>query len=167
MAGQPAQPPVATLVSRLRATLGADAVQGGPQGYRLGRPPAIHVDVDEAVADTPLGPGLPTEREFAQERYEFAGYVSGFTPPADRAALRAELGYLPDERVCLVTVGGSGVGGHLLRRVAEAFPAAEKRVAGLRMVAVAGPRIDPASLVVPDGVEDGAARAAAMLDELL
>lgn len=47
----PSRPPraVATLVSRLRATLGPDAVQGGPQGYRLGRPPAIHVDVDEAA----------------------------------------------------------------------------------------------------------------------
>jgi DNA-binding SARP family transcriptional activator/tetratricopeptide (TPR) repeat protein len=40
---------VATLVSRLRAQLGTDAVRGGPQGYRLGRPPAIHVDVDEAA----------------------------------------------------------------------------------------------------------------------
>lgn len=50
-AGAPARPPraVATLVSRLRAALGPDAVQGGPHGYRLGRPPAIHVDVDEAA----------------------------------------------------------------------------------------------------------------------
>ena len=44
--------------------------------------------------------------------------------PADRDALRAELGYGPDERVCLVTVGGSGVGGGLLRRVIDAFPGA-------------------------------------------
>ena len=41
---------------------------------------------------------------------------------ADREALRAELGYGPDERVCVVTVGGSGVGGHLLRRVVDAYP---------------------------------------------
>jgi predicted glycosyltransferase len=55
--------------------------------------------------------------------------------------------------VCLVTVGGSGVGGALLRRVAAAFPAAARRVPGLRMVAVAGPRIDPASVAAPDQVE--------------
>ena len=30
---------------------------------------------------------------------------------ADREALRAELGYRDDEQVCIVTVGGSGVGG--------------------------------------------------------
>jgi predicted glycosyltransferase len=72
---------------------------------------------------------------------------------ADRAALRAELGYRPEERVCLVTVGGSGVGGHLLRRVVEAFPEAARQVPGLRMVVVAGPRIDPASLPAGDRLE--------------
>ena len=37
-----------------------------------------------------------------------------------------------------------GVGGHLLRRVIDAYPEARRQVPGLRMV-VAGPRIDPAS----------------------
>jgi pimeloyl-ACP methyl ester carboxylesterase len=136
----------------LTADVNAERVERHRRFPRL-RDRSIFVGNPGDIVDTPLGPGLPTEREFARERYDFAGYVSGFTPPADRAALRTELGYRPDERVCLVTVGGSGVGGPLLRRVAEAFPAAEKRVAGLRMVAVAGPRIDPASLTVPDGVE--------------
>jgi len=72
---------------------------------------------------------------------------------AEREALRAELGYRPDEQVCIVTVGGSGVGGHLLRRVIAAFPEARERVPGLRMVVVAGPRIDPASLPAADGLE--------------
>lgn len=105
------------------------------------------------LVDDPLGPGLPTVRDWARERYEFPGYVLGAKPPPDREAVRAELGYRPEERVCLVTVGGSAVGGHLLRRVAEAFPLAEKRVPGLRMVLVTGPRIDPASVPVPDGVQ--------------
>ena len=52
-----------------------------------------------------------------------------------------------------MTVGGSGVGAHLLRRAALAFPLAEKKIPGLRMVAVTGPRIDPASVPVPEGVE--------------
>jgi predicted glycosyltransferase len=55
--------------------------------------------------------------------------------------------------VCLVSVGGSGVGAHLLRRVASAFPLAEKAIPGLRMIAVTGLRIDPASVPVPEGVE--------------
>ena len=72
--------------------------------------------------------------------------MTGFDPAdfADREALRAELGYAADEQVCIVTVGGSGVGGHLLRRVIDAFPEAKQRVPDLRMIVVAGPRIDPA-----------------------
>ena len=48
------------------------------------------------------------------------------------------LGYRPDERVCVVAVGGSGVGGPLLRRIADAFPHAKAKVPELRMVVVAG-----------------------------
>jgi UDP:flavonoid glycosyltransferase YjiC (YdhE family) len=50
-------------------------------------------------------------------------------------------------------VGGSGVGEHLLRRVMAAYPEAKRRVPELRMIVVAGPRIDPASLPSSDGLE--------------
>jgi predicted glycosyltransferase len=97
-------------------------------------------DPDDIVSDR-FGPGLPPIREWTVANYEFGGYVTGFDAGAlaDREALRAELGYRPDERVCLVTVGGSGVGGALLRRVVDAYPDAARRVPGLRMVVVAGP----------------------------
>jgi pimeloyl-ACP methyl ester carboxylesterase len=114
---------------------------------------SIFVGNPDDLVDLPLGPGLPSVRDWTLERYTCTGYVTGFTPPQDREALRAELGYRPGERICLVTVGGSGVGGHLLRRVASAFPLASKKVPGLRMIAVTGPRIDPESVPVPDGVE--------------
>jgi UDP:flavonoid glycosyltransferase YjiC (YdhE family) len=55
--------------------------------------------------------------------------------------------------VCLVTVGGSGVGAGLLRRVIDAYPPARERVPGLRMIVVCGPRIDPDSVPSHDGVE--------------
>src|SRR5205807_1035554 len=58
-----------------------------------------------------------------------------------------------DEQVCIVTVGGSGVGGHLLQRVIAAFPGAKQRVPGLRMIVVAGPRIDPSTLPQAEGLE--------------
>src|SRR5439155_19377557 len=64
----------------------------------------------------------------------------------DREALRAELGYAPDEKVCIVTVGGSGVGADLLRRVIASFGEAKGHVPELRVIAVAGPRIDPSLL---------------------
>jgi predicted glycosyltransferase len=81
--------------------------------------------------------------------------VTGFDPAdfSDRESLRAELGYGADEQVCIVTVGGSGVGGDLLRRVIAAFPAAKELVPALRMIVVAGPRIDPAGFPKRDGLE--------------
>ena len=112
---------------------------------------AIFVGDPDDIVPGAFGPGLPPIREWTEQHYDFAGYVTGFDPRqlADRQAL----GYRDDERVCIVTVGGSGVGGHLLRRVITAFPEAKERVPGLRMIVVAGPRIDPASLPAHDGLE--------------
>jgi pimeloyl-ACP methyl ester carboxylesterase/predicted glycosyltransferase len=109
---------------------------------------AIFIGDPEDIVPERFGPELPAIRDWTEEHYDFAGYVTGFDPAdvADRETLRAELGYLPDERICIVTVGGSGVGADLLRRVMAAFPKAKERVPALRMVVVAGPRIDTASL---------------------
>jgi len=136
----------------LTADWNAERVERRRRYPRL-RDRSVFVGNPGDLVDVPLGPGLPTVRDWAQERYTFAGYVTGFSPPRDRQALRAELGYQPDEQICLVAVGGSGVGAHLLRRAASAFPLAEKKIPGLRMVVVTGPRIDPGSIAVPAGVE--------------
>ncbi len=108
---------------------------------------------DDVVADS-FGADLPRIRDWTEEHYRFPGYVTGFDPSAvaDRDGLRDELGYAEDERVCVVAVGGSGVGRDLLRRVIDAYSQAESQVAGLRMLVVTGPRIDPASLPERDGV---------------
>jgi pimeloyl-ACP methyl ester carboxylesterase/predicted glycosyltransferase len=111
-------------------------------------------DPDDIVPDA-FGPGLPLIGDWTHEHYAFAGYVTGFDPSefADRQALRQQLGYRDDEQVCIVTVGGSGVGGHLLRRVIAAYPLARRAVPALRMIVVTGPRIDPASLPAHEGLE--------------
>jgi pimeloyl-ACP methyl ester carboxylesterase/predicted glycosyltransferase len=108
---------------------------------------------DDVVPDH-FGAELPAIRDWTERHYDFAGYVTGFDQASvDREALRAELGYVPREQVCIVTVGGSGVGAHLLRRLIDAYPEARQRVPTLRMIVVAGPRIDPASLPAHDGLE--------------
>jgi pimeloyl-ACP methyl ester carboxylesterase/predicted glycosyltransferase len=107
---------------------------------------------DDVVPDS-FGAELPAIRDWTEQHYDFAGYVTGFEPVADREKLRGELGYGPGEQVCIVTVGGSGVGGDLLRRVIDAFPDARERVPELRMIVVAGPRIDPATLPALPGLE--------------
>jgi pimeloyl-ACP methyl ester carboxylesterase len=122
--------------------------------YRRLRDASIFVgDPDDIVPDT-FGPGLPPIREWTEDNFEFAGYITGFDPAevADREALRAALGYHPDERVCVVTVGGSGVGGDLLRRVAAGVPRIRRQVDDVRIEVVCGPRIDPASLPACEGV---------------
>jgi pimeloyl-ACP methyl ester carboxylesterase/predicted glycosyltransferase len=123
--------------------------------YPRVRDRAIFVGDPPDIVPDSFGADLPLIREWTEEHYSFAGYITGFDPAdlSDREALRAELGYGRDERVCLVTVGGSGVGGHLLRRVIAAFPEAKRLVPELRMIVVAGPRIDPTSLPEADGLE--------------
>ena len=107
-------------------------------------------DPGDIVPDT-FGPGLPPIRDWTEQHYDFAGYITGFDPC--QLGDRETLGYRDDELICIVTVGGSGVGGHLLRRVIAAFPEAKARVPDLRMIVVAGPRIDPDSLPAPEGLE--------------
>ncbi len=107
------------------------------------------------VVPDAFGDGLPPIRDWVERNYQFSGYVSGLSPDelADREAIRADLGYRSGEQVCVVTVGGSGVGGDLLRRVVAAFPEARRLIPGLRMIVVTGPRIDPDSFPARDGLE--------------
>src|SRR6476620_5763334 len=117
---------------------------------------AIFVGEPDDIVPDDFGPGLPSIRDWTERHYDFSGYVTGFDPAplvARREELRRELGYHPDERIVIVTVGGSGVGEALLRRVIASYPDAARRVNGLRMIAVAGPRIDPEALGAPAGVE--------------
>jgi pimeloyl-ACP methyl ester carboxylesterase/predicted glycosyltransferase len=123
--------------------------------YRRLRDRALFVGNPDDIVPERFGPDLPAIRDWTEDHFDFAGYVTGFDPAqfADRQTLRHELRYAPDEQVCVVTVGGSGVGGHLLRRVIEAFPDAKRNVPQLRMIVVTGPRIDPATLPKVEGLE--------------
>jgi predicted glycosyltransferase len=107
------------------------------------------------VVDRPFGPGLPNIRQWTSEHYDFPGYVLPFDPAefADRDGLRARLGFRADERVVLAAVGGTAVGHHLLRKVVEASPHMRRSVSDLRVIAITGPRIDPAALPATPGVE--------------
>jgi pimeloyl-ACP methyl ester carboxylesterase/predicted glycosyltransferase len=116
---------------------------------------SLFVGNPDDIVPERFGPGLPMIRDWAERNYDFTGYIIGFDPIdlSDRGKLRDELGYADDEKVCIVTVGGSGVGADLLRRVAAAFPQAKERIPDLRMIVVAGPRIDPASLPAHSDLE--------------
>ena len=84
----------------------------------VARPPeirdrAIFVGNPDDIVPERLGPDLPLIRDWTERNFDFAGYVDGLRPEpscaigsgcAQSSATRR------DEQVCIVTVGGSGVG---------------------------------------------------------
>ena len=86
---------------------------------------------DDIVADR-FGAELPAIRDWTEEHFSFSGYITGFTPPTaeEIPAWRAELGYGDDELVCVVAVGGSGVGRALLDKVIAAYPIVKRQLPG-------------------------------------
>jgi pimeloyl-ACP methyl ester carboxylesterase/predicted glycosyltransferase len=116
---------------------------------------AIFVGNPSDIVPHAFGKDLPMMRDWIPRHYDFSGYIMGEHPAAwgGRAALRQVLGYRPDERICIVTVGGSGVGAPLIRRILQSYPAVRRKLPDLRMIVVTGPRIDAGSLIAPPGVE--------------
>jgi pimeloyl-ACP methyl ester carboxylesterase/predicted glycosyltransferase len=135
----------------LAADYNAEMIEQVARYPRL-RDRSLFVGNPDDVVSASFGPGLPTIADWTSKTFDFVGYVTG-SPPPDRAELRSRLGYRDDERVCVVSVGGSGVGGPLLRRVTAAYPALAEAVPGLRLRVFTGPRIDPSSVAAPPGVE--------------
>ena len=119
------------------------------------RDQSIFVGNAADIVPDSFGQGLPSILEWTEQNFLFSGYVTGFVPPDpdEVAAIRSDLGYEADEKVCVVTIGGSGVGRDLLERVIAAYPESKRRVPELRMIVVAGPRIDPKSLPSHEGLE--------------
>lgn len=136
------------------ADYNADMIEQVARYGRI-RDKAIFVGNRDDIIPGTFGPDLPVIGDWTEANYDFAGYVTGFDPSllGDRAELRAELGYHEDEKVTIVSVGGSGVGVDLIRRVVESQAAATGAVSDLRMIVVTGPRIDPATLPQVEGVE--------------
>jgi len=116
---------------------------------------ALFVGEPPDIVPNRFGPELPAIRDWTTDHFAFPGYVLPFSPNAfaDRAGIRAELGYGPDERVAIATVGGTSVGTALLRRIVAAYPAAKRAAPDLRLVVVCGPRIDPAEVPAAAGLD--------------
>ncbi len=140
--------------ARLTADYNAEMIEHVERFPRI-RDAALFVGNPEDLVPDRFGPTLPGIREWTEAHYDFPGYVE-YVPSGlleRRAELRGRFGLRDGERVAVATVGGTAVGRGLLRRVIDAFPHAKRLVPDLRMIVVAGPRIDPASLPMHEGLE--------------
>jgi predicted glycosyltransferase/pimeloyl-ACP methyl ester carboxylesterase len=117
---------------------------------------SLYVGEDyQELPDAAFGPGLPNIRQWAREWFEPVGYIVPFDPARyrDTGALRVRLGYGRGYPLVMAAVGGTAVGRHLLRRVAEAVPLLREEVPDARVVMITGPRIDPRELPDAEGLE--------------
>ena len=116
---------------------------------------SLFVGNADDLPDVAFGPGLPNIRAWTTRNFAFTGYTLPFDPQrlADIDAVRVRHGYRPGERLIVAAVGGTSVGGSLLRHIADAFPIIRRECPDARMVLVAGPRVDPGSLPEHDGLE--------------
>jgi predicted glycosyltransferase len=114
----------------------------------------LFVGEEEDVADKRFGLFLPNRRRWAARVLTYLGYVLPFRPEEyqDQAAVRRRLGYGPEPLV-ICAIGGTRIGQALLELCGRAYPILRDRLPGLRMIAVAGPRLDPETLHLPRGVE--------------
>jgi len=119
------------------------------------RDAAVFVGSKDDVVPRDFGPDLPFMPDWIERHFDFPGYVLPFDPAdyADTERLRRELGHDPNRPLLVASVGGSGVGVHLLRRIAKAFAELRKDVPEARLLLVCGPRIDPASIEPVEGMQ--------------
>ncbi|MEX2548147.1 MAG: alpha/beta fold hydrolase [Chloroflexota bacterium] len=123
--------------------------------YPYVRDAALFVGTAADVVPRSFGPGLPYIPDWVERQFDFPGYILPFEPAdyADTERIRRELDLDPKRPLIVATVGGSGVGVYLLRRIAEAFRLLRRNVPDARLLVVAGPRIDPAAIEPVEGMD--------------
>ena len=82
---------------------------------------SIFIGELDDIPDITFGEGLPNRRDWATKYFKFSDYVIPFDPEkySDRQAIRKELGYSKEEKVLLVTVGGTSIGHPLIEKCQE------------------------------------------------
>ena len=122
--------------------------------YPYVRDAAVFVGFKDDVVPRTFGPELPFMPDWIDRHFDFPGYVLPFDPAdlADTERLRRELGYDPARPLIVASVGGSGVGVHLLRRIASGFAELRRDVPEAELLLVCGPRIDPAAIEPVEGM---------------
>jgi pimeloyl-ACP methyl ester carboxylesterase/UDP:flavonoid glycosyltransferase YjiC (YdhE family) len=140
--------------TRLTADYNAEMIEQVERFPRV-RDRAIYLGDPGDLLPERFGPGLPPIRDWTLEHFAATGYAAPFDPAdyTDVRAVRQRLGYDPRRPLIICAVGGTGIGCHLLRKTIDAWPLIHAQRPDAHCVAVAGPRIDPASLPQTPGLD--------------
>jgi predicted glycosyltransferase len=140
--------------SRLTSDYNAEMIEQVERFPRV-RDRAIYLGDPDDLLPYRFGPGQPLIRDWTLEHFATTGYAAPFDPAdyADIRAVRRRLGYDPARPLVICAVGGTGIGQHLLRKTVDAWPLIQAQRPDAHCVAVAGPRINPASLPRNRGLE--------------
>lgn len=114
----------------------------------------LFVGEAEDVPDKPFGLGMPNRRDWLKRHCHILGYILRFNPEElkDKQTLRQQLGY-GNHPLIVCSIGGTAIGKEMLELCVRAYLLLKEKLPGLQMALVCGPRLNPASLQVPDGVQ--------------
>ena len=126
--------------------------------YRVKKEPpydlALFVGVPENVPDKTFGFMLPNRRNYANNMYQFVGYVFPFNVDEynSNQEVKRKLGY--DSRPLIIcSIGGTSIGKELLELCGKAYQLAKARIPELQFKVVTGPRLASNNLNLPKEVE--------------
>jgi UDP:flavonoid glycosyltransferase YjiC (YdhE family) len=109
-------------------------------------------EIDD-LEDRVTNKGVIDVKEAVKDSIIFLGNIIRFDPETYKNSrqIREKLGYKSSPLI-VCSVGGSNVGLSLLKLCLESYKILEKKVPGLQMALVCGPRINPSELDIPKGV---------------
>ena len=126
--------------------------------YRVKKEPpydlALFVGVPENVPDKTFGFMLPNRRNYANNMYQFIGYVFPFNVDEfnSNQEVRKKLGY--DTRSLIIcSIGGTSIGKEVLELCGKAYELVKARIPELHLKIVTGPRLTSGNLNLPEEVE--------------
>lgn len=115
---------------------------------------SLFVGNPEDIADKSYGIFLPNARKHAKKHYKFLGNILPFNPQdfSNSAEIKERLGYGAGPLI-ICSVGGTAIGVDLLNLCSRTYRILKEKLPGLQMILIAGPRIDPNSIMTTEGIQ--------------
>jgi predicted glycosyltransferase len=115
---------------------------------------SLFVGHAEDIADKSYGLFLPNARTHAKKHYKFLGNILPFNPQdySNTLVMKSRLGYGQGPLI-ICSVGGTAIGEGLLNLCSRTYRILKEQLPELQMVLICGPRIDPNSIMVTEGIQ--------------